>query len=42
LHNRSTESDGKERDENDQEDGSITLIEAVVSTLAFAAGMKIT
>jgi hypothetical protein len=31
-----------ENDQNDQEDGSIALIEAIVSTLAFAAGMKIT
>ena len=36
------ESEGKESYESDQEDGSITLIEAVVSTLEFAAGIKIT
>jgi hypothetical protein len=36
------ESGGKERHESDQEDGSIKLIEAVISTAALAAGMKIT
>jgi hypothetical protein len=38
-------SEGKEcyeNDRNDQEDRFITVFEAVVSTLAFAVGMKIT